>query len=93
MDKANDIRENLRFLDAKENNVVLYTIDCKSLDDTFKKIMVIFNANKDKLNINLPDGTWKLIVNGNEINENGIIENVTNNILVDGRSANILVIE
>lgn len=93
MDKANDIRENLRFLDAKENNVVLYTIDCKSLDDTFKKIVVIFNANKDKLNINLPDGTWKLIVNGNEINENGIIENVTNNILVDGRSANILVIE
>lgn len=93
MDNADDIRENLRFLDVKERNVVAYTIDCSSLNDKLKKIMVVFNANKDKLNINLPSGIWKLIANENEINENGIEENITNNILVSGRSANILIIE
>ncbi|MGG7097195.1 type I pullulanase [Clostridium sardiniense] len=93
MNTTEDIRENLRFLDVKENNVVSYIINGSALNDKFKKIMVILNGNKDEAKVKLSEGIWKLIANGERIDEDGINEDICDEIIVDGRSANILVIE
>lgn len=93
MNSSEEIRENLRFLDSNEDKVVSYIINGESLNDRFKKIMIILNGNKDEAKVNLLEGIWKLIANGERVDEDGISEDICNEIIVDGRSANILVIE
>lgn len=67
MNSNKDIQQNINFLekgkDFREDNVVAYTINGKNVKDKWDKICVIFNANKEEVEVNLPSKDWIVVVN------------------------------
>nr|WP_099771888.1 type I pullulanase [Mesotoga sp. H07.pep.5.3] len=68
MSTAEEIRKNLKFLDAPRN-IVAYVIDGKSAGDSWEEILVIFNGNLEPAEITLPDESWNLVVDRDRISE------------------------
>ncbi|ENZ03028.1 pullulanase, type I [Clostridium thermobutyricum] len=90
MNSSKDINERIEFMEFEENNLVGYTINGEGLDE-FKKVLVLFNGNKEDVKLELPSGTWTVVVNEKEVNELGI-KNI-NEAKIDllGRAALVLV--
>ncbi|MBC8063071.1 MAG: type I pullulanase [Clostridiaceae bacterium] len=63
MTNYHDIQNNLEFLNNMPENVVGYLIKNNANKDTWKTIMVIFNANKYSTWITVPPSPWNLVVN------------------------------
>lgn len=63
MTAAADIQNNLVFMSGLDANVVGYTIANNANGDTAEKITVIFNGNKNAVDVTLPAGTWEICVN------------------------------
>jgi pullulanase len=63
------ISNNLKFLNGGTEGVVAYTINGKKADDKWKNIVVLFNANKEVKTVDIPKGKWKVILDGEKINE------------------------
>lgn len=59
MDNAQDVAENIHFIET-EPGIVAYTINAKQCGDTWSKIMVVLNRNKEPKNINLQGETWNI---------------------------------
>lgn len=55
------IDEHIHFLDCP-NNTVAFMIKGNANSDSWKNILVIYNANKDSSSIQLPDGDWNVVV-------------------------------
>ncbi len=91
MTGAEQIRENLNFCTQYEMGVVSYCIDGKSVGDSWGNIIIIFNAKKDEVSIPLPEGNYQIAAKGDEINETGLGEFVTNKAVVEGVSMSILI--
>ncbi len=65
MTTAEDIKENLEFLEAPKNTVA-YSLDAGALKDKAKDLVVIHNANEEPVEIKLPEsGPWHLVADGN----------------------------
>jgi pullulanase len=77
---SDDIRQNLKFLDSCNKNVVMYMIG---------DIFAIFNANKEAITINLPEGKWNIYINDKKAG-NQVLDNVQNNATIPEISAMIL---
>ena len=77
-------------MEFEENNLVGYTINGEGLDE-FKKVLVLFNGNKKGVELELPSGTWTLVVNEKEVNELGIKNINEAKIELLGRTALVLV--
>lgn len=58
-----DIQNNLTFMSGLGANVIGYTIANNANGDTAEKITVLFNGNKDAVDVTLPSGTWEICVN------------------------------
>lgn len=84
MTDANQIRENLVFLNTPKNTVVFILKD-NANEDSWKDLLVIYNANRCSVKINIPEGNWNIVtdktnsgttvlntINGSEINVDGI---------------------
>ena len=63
------IAQHLKFLDTNTEGVVAYTLNGKAANDKWKNIVVIFNANKEMKPINIPKGNWKVVLDGEKVNE------------------------
>lgn len=63
MTTAVQIQRNLVFMGGLDANVVGYTIADHANGDTAEKITVIFNANRDAVDVTLPAGRWEICVN------------------------------
>ncbi|AIY84424.1 pullulanase, type I [Clostridium baratii str. Sullivan] len=65
MESSKLIQENLYFLkkgnDFKSDKVVSFRINGNKVNDTYKDIIVIYNANKESIDITLPDGKWSVV--------------------------------
>ena len=57
MNTAESVTENLQFIET-EPGIIAYTINAKECGDTWSKIMVIFNRNKETKTLNLNGETW-----------------------------------
>ena len=90
MNSSKDINERIEFMEFEEKNLVGYTINSEGLDE-FKKVLVLFNGNKEDIELELPSGTWTLVVNGQEVNELGIKNINEAKIELLGRTALVLV--
>lgn len=91
MSRAESIRQNLNFCTHYNIGVVSYCIDGKSCGDRWNKLLVIFNGNNEPVNIALPEGNYKLVANGELINEQGIGGLIKSEIQVDPLSMFIAV--
>jgi pullulanase len=71
MPTATAIRENLQFLKT-EAGIVAYTLNGAKAGDKWKEMIVIYNATQQSAPIPLPEGKWKVILDGERIMEKGI---------------------
>ncbi len=72
MSEAEQIRQHLQFLPVSGGGLVAFMISDHANGDAWKKIVVAYNANRTPVNIDLPQGGWKLISDGNRIDQKGI---------------------
>ena len=83
------IQKHLKFMDFPEGNLLVgYTISDNANGDAWKEILVLFNGNQVDKPIELPEGSWTMVVRGGEINEASKIK-ATNNIKIPASSAMI----
>ena len=80
MNESAEIIKNISYIDVKEKNVVAYTIS--SANET---ILVLYNANKNNIIFDLPDGEWKVYVN-HEVAGTQVIDTIKNQTLIQGIS-------
>ena len=90
MGKSELIRENLNFCTQYKMGVVSYCINGENIADSWKNIILIFNANSNSVSIPLPEGEYQIMANQNEISKNGLEIFVNNEIIVEGISMVIL---
>jgi pullulanase len=60
MTTAEQIVENLRFLENTPAGMVAYTINGKAVKDTWKRILVVYNGNPGRSQLSIPTGKWKM---------------------------------
>jgi pullulanase len=89
--KADLIREHLSFCTEYKIGVVSYCIEGDAVGDLWERILLIFNANHSEIVIPLPEGNFRLIADGNEIDEKGIGSTISGEVKVAGISMFILV--
>ena len=69
MTSSNDVKENLKFT-ASENGVIVYQIGNAANGDTWKDILVIYNARTEAFPVEL-EGNWNVGVLGDQFNFDG----------------------
>lgn len=94
LDNADDIRESITFLkqgiDYNYDNVVAYTIDCSSIDDDFKEILVVYNGGSDSIQLPIKEGDWMVYVDGEKASDRPIGRFIGSSIIVNKRSCLVL---
>lgn len=58
MSSTQEIKDKLQFIEVNNKNLVAF-----KLHDEFKELVVIFNANKDDVTINIGKSSWNVLVN------------------------------
>ncbi|MDR2910773.1 MAG: type I pullulanase [Bacteroidales bacterium] len=91
MSSSELIREHLKFFTDYQIGVVSYCISGEAVNDSWEFIIVLFNGNNHETFIKLPEGQFKTVVTGTEVNENGIGNIVSENVTVEKFSTVILV--
>jgi pullulanase len=90
MPETEMIQSNLEFLDIPGDNFIAYQIKDNANGDSWKQILVLLNGSDLNKTIALPIGSWKLIGNGEIIEENGIGQPRTGGITIPAMTAFIL---
>lgn len=90
------IARNLHFLDIQKPLMVGFQLSNNANGDQWKNILVFFNANKEDTEVSLPEGDWRIVANGDVINEKGLSDTGFNQLQkgttgIPGRSMLILV--
>ena len=85
------ITKHLQFLEPNQEDVVAYTISDNANGDSWHRILVILNGNAEKVNLSIPEGKWRVVLESGSINEDGgrLVAGI--NVEVNGISAMILV--
>ena len=88
MNTAESVTENLQFIET-EPGIIAYTINAKECGDTWSKIMVIFNRNKETKTLNLNGETWNICLK-DETFMTGQAQKASNFITINPTTAIIL---
>ena len=72
MTSTQQITTHLHFLDTYESNVIAYTISENANEDTWSDILVILNGNTDFKKVTIPEGSWTIVVDEEQVNEAGL---------------------
>jgi pullulanase len=85
------IQQNLQFLPWQTPNVIQYTLNGAAVGDTWKRIWVVLNGNKNTAQVPMPQGKWRMVLDGNTVNEKNKKILSSNSLTVPPISAMILV--
>lgn len=88
--KTDLIQKHLNFCTQYQLGVVSYCIEAKETGDTWNKIIVVFNGSAKPVAVPLPEGNFKILVKGDQIEETGIGIPVQDEVEVEGISMIIL---
>ncbi len=91
MPTAQMIREHLSFIETDEDNLVAFTISDNANGDTWSEIIIIHNGSKEAKSIDLPSGTWTVVLEDHKLDEGGLRTTKQSPITVAGISTSILV--
>jgi pullulanase len=83
------VARHLEFMEMPAGNMIGYLLKDRANGDSWKRILLIFNGNKEPERVTIPGGNWKIICQNGKIDERGLgrMEGGTE---VAGRSALIL---
>jgi pullulanase len=88
MKTAKEVATNIRFAENTPEQVVAYTINGAAVQDSWKKIFVIYNGSALGQVISLPAGKWRLFDTGNKFSSS-----VIKNISAGARSCTVLYLQ
>ncbi|MDO4534351.1 MAG: type I pullulanase [Clostridium perfringens] len=95
MNSSIDIQEGVNFLEKGTNfkgeNIVAYTIDGTIVNDAWKTVSVIFNANSEDVEVTLPKEEWVVVVNGESAGTQNLGEINGNKVIVPKNTSYVLV--
>ena len=83
------IQDHLKFIDTNDSLLLAYQINNNANGDSWKDILVLLNGNTAEKVIDLPAGSWTLAVDGNDVNERGIMK-ITTRVTVPATTAFVL---
>ena len=86
---ADLVRKHLEFIDAPES-VVAFRLKNYAGRDDWRNIIVVLNANKEPIELTIPDGHYTIVCCDGTINENGLGTLKGSKAIVDAQSALIL---
>jgi pullulanase len=90
---SKEIKENIEFFKKgdsfKENNIVAYKIKGNNLKDSIGNIAVIFNGNKEEVEVKLDHEAFKVILDKDNISEDGLY-NINSNIVKISRYSSMI---
>ncbi|MCB0572515.1 MAG: type I pullulanase [Phaeodactylibacter sp.] len=84
------LASHLRFLETPAPNMVAYTLGGNANGDTWKEILVVFNANPTQQEIPLPDGPWKVAANGEKAGPESLATASGRSLTIPGITAIVL---
>src|SRR5690554_2865318 len=84
------IQHHILFCGEYQMGVVSYCIDGKAVGDNWANIVLILNGNKKKINHQLPEGTYDILVQGDTFSDQSLAE-VTGTVEVEEISMMLLV--
>ncbi|WP_195431369.1 type I pullulanase [Clostridium sp. D46t1_190503_E9] len=94
MNSSKEIEESIQFLKMGENftekNIVGYIADGNKVGDSIGKIVIIFNSNKYPVEVKLNHNKLRVIVDKNNINEDGLYNIEGNKVKVEPISTMIM---
>ncbi|HEX3385995.1 MAG TPA: alpha-1,6-glucosidase domain-containing protein, partial [Mucilaginibacter sp.] len=90
MPSAEMVRGHLHFMDSGDPGVIAYQLNNNANGDQWKNIIVIFNGNGSDKKIIIPQGNWKMVVDGNVVNEKGIKSVAAGEMTISASSACVL---
>jgi pullulanase len=67
MNSVDQIRKHLEFMDNTPKNTVAFLLKNYANNDSWKDIIVIYNANKKNITVNIPEGNWNVVADKNRI--------------------------
>jgi pullulanase len=67
MNKAEQIKKHLQFLADTPKNTVGFILKNYANNDTWEDIIVIYNANRKAIILNIPEGTWNVVGDKNRV--------------------------
>ncbi|WP_201986996.1 type I pullulanase [Hymenobacter rubidus] len=86
------VQQHLEFLPNMSPGIIAYKLKDNAGGDAWQNIVVIFNGNRSAWSVKLPRDTYKMVLRGDQINEEGLdVLEVTSGVQVPGNSALILV--
>ena len=89
MGDASLVQKNLHFLDTPDC-VVAYELNGQAVGDTWKKVIVMLNSNKEAKTISIPQGHYTVVCRNIRIDENGFDTIDGNKVTVPAQSALII---
>ena len=84
------IQDNLKFIDTGDAGVIAYSISNNANGDKWKNILVVLNGNTSAKSVKLPSGKWRLVADGEVVNQRGIKTVGTGDFEVAGTAAYVL---
>lgn len=78
-------------MEVDGNNLIAYQISGNANGDAWSDIIVVFNGNNEAREVRIPEGDYKIIIKDGRIDEAGMGNQVGGEVLVEGRSALVLV--
>lgn len=90
MPETEMIQNHLEFLDVSGENFLAYRIKDNANGDSWKEILVLLNGSDLNKTLALPKGSWKLIGDGQVIQENGIGRSKAGSLTIPAMTAFIL---
>lgn len=91
MKTSGEISDYLNFCTQYQLGVVSYCIQGKEVGDLWKRIILHFNGRNTEASVTLPEGRFKIVAQGGEIDEAGIGEPVADEVKVEAVSMMVLV--
>jgi pullulanase len=91
MTETSQVQEHIKFCTEYKIGIVSYCIDGRSMDDSWKDIVLIFNGSRKENVVSLPPGKFKAVVKADEFNEDGIGEELSEELKAAPISTTILV--
>lgn len=91
LNKTDDIVRHLHFLDINQSGVVGYTLSDNANGDSWREILVVFNAKQGDVKFNIPQGDWHVVFDNKGYDPNGTHHFTGNSVSMPSISTLILI--
>jgi len=90
MGTAERVVKDLVFLPVKGDNVIAYQINGEAVGDSWKDIIVVLNSNRKATKVEVPKGTYTVVVRDGQVDESSAIQWKGSKLSVSPQSALIM---